>query len=161
MIFILNFEVHELCDNFCHRYISCLKGKMPLDFVIEEGEATPTFIGSSSSKLTSMHSSNSPTAKEQHCRSDDVSTHTSSFHLSRNLYFRCLESSNWQFLSVSIFSDLWTGALGPFKVTLGLDFVKVEYPSVGFTHLHQHLSIPIFFFLLYHHRLTSVTQTSH
>uniref|UniRef100_A0A3Q1GHQ0 Meis homeobox 2b n=1 Tax=Acanthochromis polyacanthus TaxID=80966 RepID=A0A3Q1GHQ0_9TELE len=28
--------VHELCDNFCHRYISCLKGKMPIDLVIEE-----------------------------------------------------------------------------------------------------------------------------
>lgn len=30
------FEVHELCDNFCHRYISCLKGKMPIDLVIED-----------------------------------------------------------------------------------------------------------------------------
>ncbi|XP_075927675.1 homeobox protein Meis1-like isoform X2 [Petromyzon marinus] len=30
--------VHELCDNFCHRYISCLKGKMPIDLVIEERE---------------------------------------------------------------------------------------------------------------------------
>uniref|UniRef100_A0A8C2X9P4 Meis homeobox 2b n=1 Tax=Cyclopterus lumpus TaxID=8103 RepID=A0A8C2X9P4_CYCLU len=29
-------KVHELCDNFCHRYISCLKGKMPIDLVIEE-----------------------------------------------------------------------------------------------------------------------------
>ncbi|XP_078726733.1 homeobox protein Meis1-like isoform X3 [Lampetra fluviatilis] len=31
-------KVHELCDNFCHRYISCLKGKMPIDLVIEERE---------------------------------------------------------------------------------------------------------------------------
>ncbi|KAF2367497.1 Homeobox protein PKNOX/Meis N-terminal [Trinorchestia longiramus] len=29
-------KVHELCDNFCHRYISCLKGKMPIDLVIDE-----------------------------------------------------------------------------------------------------------------------------
>ena len=29
-------QVHELCDNFCHRYISCLKGKMPIDLVIDE-----------------------------------------------------------------------------------------------------------------------------
>ncbi|KAM8831472.1 homeobox protein Meis2b isoform 2-T3 [Spinachia spinachia] len=29
-------KVHELCDNFCHRYISCLKGKMAIDLVIEE-----------------------------------------------------------------------------------------------------------------------------
>jgi len=31
-------KVHDLCDNFCKRYIACLKGKMPLDLVLEEGE---------------------------------------------------------------------------------------------------------------------------
>ncbi|NXA51488.1 MEIS1 protein, partial [Nothocercus julius] len=31
-------QVHELCDNFCHRYISCLKGKMPIDLVIDDRE---------------------------------------------------------------------------------------------------------------------------
>ena len=36
------FQVHELCDNFCHRYISCLKGKMPIDLVIDERETGPT-----------------------------------------------------------------------------------------------------------------------
>lgn len=34
-------KVHELCDNFCHRYISCLKGKMPIDLVIDEREGAP------------------------------------------------------------------------------------------------------------------------
>ncbi|OAF71441.1 Homeobox protein Meis3 [Intoshia linei] len=29
-------KVHELCDNFCQRYINCLKGKMPLDLVIDD-----------------------------------------------------------------------------------------------------------------------------
>uniref|UniRef100_A0A452S215 Meis homeobox 3 n=1 Tax=Ursus americanus TaxID=9643 RepID=A0A452S215_URSAM len=29
-------DVHDLCDNFCHRYITCLKGKMPIDLVIED-----------------------------------------------------------------------------------------------------------------------------
>ncbi|KAK0182133.1 hypothetical protein PV327_000299 [Microctonus hyperodae] len=33
-------KVHELCDNFCHRYISCLKGKMPIDLVIDDREST-------------------------------------------------------------------------------------------------------------------------
>ncbi len=33
---VLCSKVHELCDNFCHRYISCLKGKMPIDLVIDE-----------------------------------------------------------------------------------------------------------------------------
>lgn len=42
------FQVHELCDNFCHRYISCLKGKMPIDLVIDErdGGKPPELTGS-------------------------------------------------------------------------------------------------------------------
>uniref|UniRef100_A0A4W3HA33 Meis homeobox 3 n=1 Tax=Callorhinchus milii TaxID=7868 RepID=A0A4W3HA33_CALMI len=32
--------VHELCDNFCHRYISCLKGKMPIDLVIDDHDGS-------------------------------------------------------------------------------------------------------------------------
>lgn len=41
-------KVHELCDNFCHRYISCLKGKMPIDLVIDErdGGKPPELTGS-------------------------------------------------------------------------------------------------------------------
>jgi len=34
-------QVHELCDNFCQRYINCLKGKMPMDLVIEETDSLP------------------------------------------------------------------------------------------------------------------------
>lgn len=33
-------QVHELCDNFCHRYISCLKGKMPMDLVVDDREGS-------------------------------------------------------------------------------------------------------------------------
>lgn len=33
--------MHELCDNFCQRYISCLKGKMPIDLVIDERDSKP------------------------------------------------------------------------------------------------------------------------
>uniref|UniRef100_A0A8C5G604 Homeobox protein meis3-like n=1 Tax=Gouania willdenowi TaxID=441366 RepID=A0A8C5G604_GOUWI len=29
-------KVHDLCDNFCHRYITCLKGKMPTDLILDE-----------------------------------------------------------------------------------------------------------------------------
>ncbi|XP_041839791.1 homeobox protein Meis1a [Melanotaenia boesemani] len=29
-------KVCELCDNFCHRYISCLKGKMPINLLIDD-----------------------------------------------------------------------------------------------------------------------------
>ena len=41
-------QVHELCDNFCHRYISCLKGKMPIDLVIDERDGgKPPELGGS------------------------------------------------------------------------------------------------------------------
>ena len=33
-------KVDELGDNFCHRYISCLKGKEPIDDVIDEMDGT-------------------------------------------------------------------------------------------------------------------------
>ncbi|KAM5236411.1 homeobox protein Meis3 [Ctenodactylus gundi] len=33
-------KVHDLCDNFCHRYITCLKGKMPIDLVIEDRDGS-------------------------------------------------------------------------------------------------------------------------
>ncbi|CAF0764471.1 unnamed protein product [Adineta ricciae] len=29
-------KVHELCDNFCHRYIHLLKGKMPMDIIMDD-----------------------------------------------------------------------------------------------------------------------------
>merc|ERR1719411_1085766 len=38
-------KVHELCDNFCHRYISCLKGKMPIDLVIDERDGGKSELG--------------------------------------------------------------------------------------------------------------------
>ncbi|XP_065563028.1 homeobox protein homothorax-like isoform X2 [Artemia franciscana] len=40
-------KVHELCDNFCHRYISCLKGKMPIDLVIDERDSSKPDLGDS------------------------------------------------------------------------------------------------------------------
>lgn len=34
-------KVHELCDNFCQRYIQCLKGRMPIDLVTDDRDAPP------------------------------------------------------------------------------------------------------------------------
>uniref|UniRef100_A0A8C4Q7B6 Meis homeobox 2a n=1 Tax=Eptatretus burgeri TaxID=7764 RepID=A0A8C4Q7B6_EPTBU len=52
-------KVHELCDNFCHRYISCLKGKMPIDLVIDEREGSTKvddeLSGSSSGNLNEQN----------------------------------------------------------------------------------------------------------
>uniref|UniRef100_A0A8C4R6Z0 Homeobox domain-containing protein n=1 Tax=Eptatretus burgeri TaxID=7764 RepID=A0A8C4R6Z0_EPTBU len=39
-VLVLQSRVHELCDNFCHRYISCLKGKMPIDLVIDDRDGS-------------------------------------------------------------------------------------------------------------------------
>lgn len=39
-LYVPPLQVHELCDNFCHRYISCLKGKMPIDLVIDERDSS-------------------------------------------------------------------------------------------------------------------------
>ena len=32
------FQVHQLCDSFCSRYIGCLKGKMPVDLSLDDAE---------------------------------------------------------------------------------------------------------------------------
>jgi hypothetical protein len=34
-------KVHELCDDFCNKYINCLKGKMPIDLAIDDRDLAP------------------------------------------------------------------------------------------------------------------------
>ena len=55
----LALQVHELCDNFCQRYISCLKSKIPVDLVVEERDidAAPMMMmdGASSSSSSSSY----------------------------------------------------------------------------------------------------------
>uniref|UniRef100_A0A4W6E3W6 Meis homeobox 1 b n=1 Tax=Lates calcarifer TaxID=8187 RepID=A0A4W6E3W6_LATCA len=57
-------KVHELCDNFCHRYISCLKGKMPIDLVIDDRDGNKSdsedFIRSSGNHLDQISWSRDP-----------------------------------------------------------------------------------------------------
>uniref|UniRef100_A0A914ULQ8 MEIS N-terminal domain-containing protein n=1 Tax=Plectus sambesii TaxID=2011161 RepID=A0A914ULQ8_9BILA len=47
-------KVHELCDNFCHRYVTCLKGKMPMDLVVDEraGSSQPPTSSSPAHSLS-------------------------------------------------------------------------------------------------------------
>lgn len=49
-----SFQVHELCDNFCHRYVTCLKGKMPMDLVVDEraGSSQPPTSSSPAHSLS-------------------------------------------------------------------------------------------------------------
>lgn len=58
-------QVHELCDNFCHRYISCLKGKMPIDLVIEERDVCKSDFDDLSGSSTNLadHVSQQPYSK--------------------------------------------------------------------------------------------------
>ena len=46
-------QVHELCDNFCQRYISCLKGKMPIDLVIDERDTKSGDLGDNNNNSSS------------------------------------------------------------------------------------------------------------
>ena len=75
-------KVHELCDNFCHRYIGCLKGKMPIDLVIEERDTTPT---------TSTPPKQEPPELSSSLDKLDMSGLTSppdmSMHVSRKLFY--------------------------------------------------------------------------
>ncbi|CAH8476520.1 unnamed protein product [Schistosoma bovis] len=50
-------KVHELCDSFCSRYITCLKGKMPLDLVCEDRESAADSTGSATSPFLNRSSS--------------------------------------------------------------------------------------------------------
>ncbi|CAJ0582196.1 unnamed protein product, partial [Mesorhabditis spiculigera] len=43
-------KVHELCDNFCNRYVNCLKGKMPMDIIGDE-RASSSQAGNSPNPL--------------------------------------------------------------------------------------------------------------
>lgn len=52
-------KVHELCDNFCSRYITCLRGKMPIDLVIEDRDsAASTGSGNSPQPTHVTHTNN-------------------------------------------------------------------------------------------------------
>ncbi|ESO91996.1 hypothetical protein LOTGIDRAFT_121570, partial [Lottia gigantea] len=74
-------KVHELCDNFCHRYISCLKGKMPIDLVIDDRESTGSVSGTPKSSTTTGGLDNpadiSENSQEQSSRSGDTPIPTS------------------------------------------------------------------------------------
>lgn len=58
-------KVHDLCDNFCHRYITCLKGKMPTDLILDEREGgsksdMEDFTGSCSSLSEQVRRADTP-----------------------------------------------------------------------------------------------------
>ncbi|XP_062858628.1 homeobox protein Meis2b isoform X2 [Trichomycterus rosablanca] len=50
-------KVHELCDNFCQRYIRCLKGKMPIDLVIDDRDGCKSDYDDFSSTNLTDHNS--------------------------------------------------------------------------------------------------------
>lgn len=77
-------KVHDLCDNFCHRYITCLKGKMPTDLILDEREGgsksdMEDFTGSCSSLSEQVRRSHTPAALSS----------------SSNLSGVCLQNASW------------------------------------------------------------------
>ncbi|XP_069065118.1 homeobox protein Meis2 isoform X5 [Pleurodeles waltl] len=67
-------KVHELCDNFCHRYISCLKGKMPIDLVIDEREGSSKSDHEELSGSSTNLADHNPSSWRDH--DDATSTHS-------------------------------------------------------------------------------------
>ena len=68
------FQVHELCDNFCHRYISCLKGKMPIDLVIDERDGPKPEIGAGDSNNNASSAAAAGRASADTTHTDGAST---------------------------------------------------------------------------------------
>ncbi|KAL7063101.1 hypothetical protein AAHC03_0175 [Spirometra sp. Aus1] len=48
-------KVHELCDNFCSRYISSLRSRMPTDLMVEDRESAGSTGSASSPQAPSQH----------------------------------------------------------------------------------------------------------
>ncbi|XP_034238703.1 homeobox protein homothorax isoform X1 [Thrips palmi] len=73
-------KVHELCDNFCHRYISCLKGKMPIDLVIDERDSSKPLpeMGSSTNGTDTARSNADSTSHTDGASTPDVRPPSSS-----------------------------------------------------------------------------------
>lgn len=67
-------QVHELCDNFCHRYISCLKGKMPIDLVIDERDSARPGEGSTNGEGGGRSNADSTSHTDGASTPDVVST---------------------------------------------------------------------------------------
>lgn len=80
-------QVHELCDNFCHRYISCLKGKMPIDLVIDERDSgKPPELGGSTNGDGGTRSNADSTSHTDGASTPDVVSHCVIFEKSRRSF---------------------------------------------------------------------------
>uniref|UniRef100_A0A8C2F2A1 Meis homeobox 2a n=1 Tax=Cyprinus carpio TaxID=7962 RepID=A0A8C2F2A1_CYPCA len=74
LLFFSLLKVHELCDNFCHRYISCLKGKMPIDLVIDERDGNSKSDHEDISGSSTNLADHNPASWRDH--DDATSTHS-------------------------------------------------------------------------------------
>uniref|UniRef100_A0A0X3NN55 MEIS N-terminal domain-containing protein n=1 Tax=Schistocephalus solidus TaxID=70667 RepID=A0A0X3NN55_SCHSO len=55
-------KVHELCDNFCSRYISSLRSRMPTDLMVEDRESAGSTGSANSPQASSQHGLSGPHA---------------------------------------------------------------------------------------------------
>lgn len=78
-------KVHQLCDNFCQRYISCLKGKLPIDLVVDDGSSRDTNSTSRNGQQDGGPSSNnSSSAQQNQNNNNNNNTSASSQNASNN-----------------------------------------------------------------------------
>lgn len=82
-------QVHELCDNFCHRYISCLKGKMPIDLVIDERDGTSKPDLGDTNNNSGAHHARASTADTSHTDGSSTPDVVSLSLFLKNLFLSC------------------------------------------------------------------------
>ena len=64
-------KVHELCDNFCERYITCLKGKMPNDLAVTQGDDDDVKLNFDAADETDSGSDHRPSSNGSHFSEQD------------------------------------------------------------------------------------------
>lgn len=98
---LFHLQVHELCDNFCHRYISCLKGKMPIDLVIDERDSgkPPEMAGSTNGDGGTRSNADSTSHTDGASTPDVVSTNFLSY---RTLFSPSFRVPNYRTLMLRI-----------------------------------------------------------
>lgn len=99
-------KVHDLCDNFCHRYITCLKGKMPTDLVLDDREGgsksdMEDFTGSCSSLSEQVRKA----AQAPNLKQLDATLWWRLHHLSGQLHPLDVITLNMWFMAHSLFSS--------------------------------------------------------
>ena len=96
-------KVHELCDDFCNKYINCLKGKMPIDLAIDDRDLAPNISNTANNNNNSL---GSLIKTEDDYNSNSNSCLTPSYSQNNNLQASSSSSSSLnQFMPNLLYSN--------------------------------------------------------